>query len=77
MPKAILEFDLDDVFERENFKYAHTGLHVRLAVGSFDQELRVIFKQWDENNEPTITIHEARGMLWKHFEEHEVDWEVI
>ena len=77
MPKTILEFDVSDPHEREYCKYAQAGLDVRLAIGAYDQELRNMAKYWDGEDDMVISLHEARGMLWKHFEEHGVDWEVF
>jgi hypothetical protein len=78
MPKYNITFDMEDPFEQELFKYAHTGLDVRLAVSAFAEELRDIERNWDEDiYEPRATIREVRDMLWKHFEEHKVDWEVV
>ena len=80
MPKAILVFDMDDPHEQEHFKYANTGLDVRLAVWQFDEWLRREIKYADpyepEDSAMTAGLERARSMLYEKFEEYGVDWGV-
>jgi hypothetical protein len=79
MPKYNITFDMDEPFEQEAFKYAHTGLAVRLAVCAFDEKLRQMIKYAPDwfSIDRLEECQNIRDLLHSIFEEHEVDWEVV
>jgi hypothetical protein len=77
MPKAILEYDLYEWEDRQYHNYACSALNVRLAVGAFDEELRRMIKDWDDDEPPAMDISDIRMLLLQHFEDHDVDWETF
>ena len=58
--KGILEFNLSEPGEREDFELAQNGYKYKLAIDDFDEWLRKLYKYEDKTE---VSIEEARAKL--------------
>jgi hypothetical protein len=75
MPKGILEFDLDDKFEKEKFELAVKSVDFYLAVSKFAESLRKVEKYGSDDNPNAtelIRIETVRASLHQHLDAYDV-----
>ena len=65
--KAILEFNLPE--DKEYFRMAAKGADLSYIIWELDQKLRALEKYKDQD---TISIEEARGLLFEIMEQYDV-----